>query len=76
VIYRQRTTIADGLLLHVIFPWLTAIHAAPLLRLAHIWTVPVEPSDPRPAGSGSVERAGVQLVGEATHTQPMGRFSG
>lgn len=76
MIYRQRTTIADGLLLRVVFPWLTAIHATPLLRLAHFWTIPVERTDVSPTGAGLAERAGVQLVGEATHSQPMGRVGG
>lgn len=76
MIYRQRTTIVDGLLLRVVFPWLTAIHATPLLRLAHVWTFPVERADATPKGPGLAERAGVQLVGEATHSQPMGRVGG
>ena len=41
VIYRQRTTIADDFLLHVVFPWLTVLRLTPLMRLAHFWSVPV-----------------------------------
>lgn len=41
MIYRQRVTVLDDLLLRVVFPWLVALRATPLLKLAQIWTVPV-----------------------------------
>ena len=42
MIYRQRTTAIDDFLLRFVCPWLVALHATPLLRLARIWTEPVD----------------------------------
>ena len=49
MIYRQRPTVVDDFLLQVLFPWLVALHATPLLRLARIWSEPVYPAPASPA---------------------------
>ena len=41
MIYRQRQTVVDDFLLQVVCPWLVALHATSLLRLARIWSEPV-----------------------------------
>jgi|GEM_PF-4244752 len=55
MIYRQRPTAVDDFLLQVLFPWLIALHATPLLRLARIWSEPVYPI-PMSPGSPVNER--------------------
>lgn len=50
VIYRQRTTVLDDFLLRVVCPWLVALHATPLLRLAPIWSEPVAIARPAKRG--------------------------
>lgn len=45
MIYRQRVTVLDDLLLRFVFPWLVTIRATPLLKLAQIWSVPVRYQD-------------------------------
>lgn len=66
VIYRQRTTIIDDFLLRMVFPWLSAVHATPLLRLARFWTVPLKPmppTTPGPALPRPVERLWSKIGG-------------
>ena len=53
MIYRQRQTFVDDFLLQVVCPWLVALHATPLLRLAHIWR---EPAFPAAHSAGAGER--------------------
>ena len=43
MIYRQRQTVVDDFLLQVVFPWLVAWNATPLLWFARIWSEPVLP---------------------------------
>jgi len=63
VIYRQRATIADDFLLRVVFPWLIALHATPLLKLAHFWIVPVRTVDEDAPSSHAVARVWSKIVG-------------
>lgn len=76
MIYRQRETFVDDLLLRVVFPWFTALHATPLLRLAHFWIVPIEGVEAAPRLPAPPPELGVRLPGEAAHTEPMGRVAG
>jgi hypothetical protein len=48
MVYRQRTTAIDDFLLRIVFPWLVALHATPILRLARIWSEPVHFSTTTP----------------------------
>ena len=56
MIVRQRATPADDFLLHVVFPWLNAMHAKPLLRLARFWNAELRPQSPVATGIMSPQR--------------------
>lgn len=75
VIYRQRATVLDDFLLQVVFPWLTALHATPLLRLAHFWTVPVRVADGPPVPNATRRVIGVKLPGEPAQSQQVERLA-
>ena len=75
MIYRQRDTIVDDLLLRVIYPWFTALHATPLLRLAHFWTVPVPDVHAALRMPARSTTPGVELPSEATPSEPLGRVA-
>src|SRR6185437_10727947 len=75
VIYRQRDTIVDDLLLRVIYPWFTALHATPLFKLAYFWTVPVQDVNAALRMPTRSTTAGVELPSEAASSEPLGRVA-
>lgn len=76
MIYRQRDTIVDDLLLRVIYPWFTALHATPLFKLAYFWTVPVRDVQGALRMPTRSTTAGVELPSEAAPSEPLGRVPG
>ena len=76
MIYRQRETIIDDLLLRVVYPWFTALHATSFLKLAHFWIVPVKDVDAAVRIPAPSSELGVELSGEAAHSEPLGRVAG
>ncbi|MBX6771241.1 MAG: hypothetical protein IRY83_05915 [Chloroflexi bacterium] len=63
MIYRQRETIFDEFLLQVVFPWLTALHATPLRRLARFWMVPVRTGTAHRPASTPAARVWSKITG-------------
>ncbi len=76
MIYRQRDTVVDDLLLRVVYPWLTALHATPLIKLAHFWMVPVPDVQLALRMPTRSTTTGVELTGEASPSEPLGRVAG